>query len=98
MKQQQQRTQYTAGQKMPMNQTTPALTIRQLMPPGFLAELAKRTGLRNPSNLAQLVRMEQTTSRHWPAVLGLAKETNPEGFAQWESAQKDLAQAVTAAS
>ncbi|MDF7810739.1 hypothetical protein [Hymenobacter sp. YC55] len=75
-----------------METTVP--TMRQLMPEGYIAELAVRTGMSNPSNIVQLVKREQTTSKHWPAVKKLALETNPEGLSQWEAAHLPQQQAA----
>lgn len=61
-------------------------TMRELMPDGFLPLLCKRTGTANLSNMSQVVSLENTRSKAWPAVLQLAKETNPAGLAKWESA------------
>ena len=57
------------------------------MPEGYLAILSKRTGVRTIPNLSAIVRMEQISSKHWPAVEQLALETNPTGFAEWQAAQ-----------
>jgi hypothetical protein len=64
-------------------------TMRELMPAGFLPLLCKRTKSSNLSNMSQVVSLENSNSRFWPAVLQLARETNPEGFARWESAQAE---------
>lgn len=63
-------------------------TIRDLMPDGYLAVLAERTGMKTVSNISQLVLRQQTSSTHWPQVEKLAQETNPEGFARWQAAQQ----------
>lgn len=60
--------------------------MRALMPAGFLGTLADRTGCTSVPDLSQIVLRERTSSKHWPAVEALARETNPEGFAQWEKA------------
>ena len=60
--------------------------MRELMPDGFLGTLADRTGCKSVPDLSQIVLRERTTSKYWPAVEALAKETNPTGFAQWEAA------------
>jgi hypothetical protein len=60
--------------------------IRKLMPSGFVAVLAERTGLTDPAAISKLVNLQQHTSKHWPAVLQLAQETDPVGFAAWEAA------------
>ena len=61
--------------------------MRQLMPEGFLAILADRTGSMSMQGLSQIVRFERVTSKHWPAVAQLAQETNPTGFAAWQAAK-----------
>lgn len=72
---------------MPMHSTPPNRTsIRACMPEGYLSMLAERTGVKTPTNLSQIVRLEQTSSKHWPAVVQLAKETQPELFAEWLTA------------
>jgi hypothetical protein len=60
--------------------------IRDLMPEGYLAKLMDLTSTKNYSNLAQIVRNEHTTSKHWRAVLTLAEETDPERYARWAAA------------
>lgn len=57
--------------------------IRELMPDGYLPLLVASTGSKNYSNLAQIVRNEHTTSKHWPAVLALAEQTDPVRYALW---------------
>lgn len=66
-------------------------TIRELMPAGFLPLLCKRTKSGNLSNMSQVVSLENANSRFWPAVLQLARETNPAGFARWEAAHLQAA-------
>ena len=61
-------------------------TMRELMPKGFLPLLCKRTGSGNLSNMSQVVNLENTASKYWPAVVVLAQENNPSGFAAWEAA------------
>ena len=72
------------------DQRTPA-SIREMMPESYLPELARRTGMKSIPNLSQIVRLEATTSKHWPAVEQLARETNPEAFAEWQAANKQVA-------
>lgn len=60
--------------------------MRELMPDGFLGTLADRTGCKSVPDLSQIVLRERTTSKYWPAVEALAKQTNPEGFARWQAA------------
>lgn len=62
-------------------------TIRELMPKGFLPLLCKRTKSGNLSNMSQVVNLENANSSFWPAVVQLAKETDPVGFARWEAAK-----------
>lgn len=71
-----------------MDSTTPP-KIRELMPDGYLSQLVSSTGSKNYSNLAQIVRNEHTTSKHWPAVLALAKQTDPTRYAAWAAANPD---------
>ncbi len=53
----------------------PPTSIRDLMPDNYTVELAKRTGSKNVSNLSQIVRLEHTASKYWPAVLaGIPKD------------------------
>jgi hypothetical protein len=72
---------------MPMNTPHQPPRIRACMPEGYLPLLAERTGVKVLTNLSQIVRLEQTSSKHWPEVERLAAETNPEGFAAWQAAQ-----------
>jgi hypothetical protein len=72
---------------MPIQTTSSPLRIRSLMPEGYLARLSDLTGVRTIPNLSQIVRYEQQSSKHWPAVESLARQTNPEGFAAWKAAQ-----------
>ncbi|MBO2009209.1 hypothetical protein [Hymenobacter negativus] len=60
--------------------------MRQLMPPGFLGILADRTRCTSVPDLSQIVLRERTTSKYWPEVEKLARETNPAGFADWQAA------------
>jgi hypothetical protein len=77
------------------NKKIPPLTsIRDLMPDNYTVELAKRTGSKNVSNLSQIVRLEHTASKYWPAVLALAEATNPKGYAAWAAANPDKLPAV----
>ena len=64
--------------------STPA--IRTLMPEGFIRTLALRTGCKQRATISNVVSLEATSSKYWPAVEALAKETNADGFAQWEAA------------
>jgi hypothetical protein len=68
-----------------------ALKMRDLMPDGYLSILIGRTKCMQRSTISGVVLAEQTTSKYWPAIEQLAKETNPEGFARWESAQLQAA-------
>ncbi|MGI4867831.1 MAG: hypothetical protein ACRYFZ_28195 [Janthinobacterium lividum] len=71
-------------------------TIRELMPPGFLPLLCKRTSSANLSNMSQVVSLENHRSTFWPAVLKLAEETNPTSFAIWAAANPDKVPAAVA--
>jgi hypothetical protein len=62
-------------------------SIRELMPQGFLRTLLLRTGCKQRATISDVVLLEQTTSKYWPAIETLAKETKPEGFAQWEASR-----------
>ena len=64
-------------------------TMRELMPKGFLPLLCKRTKSGNLSNMSQVVSLENIKSGFWPAVLALAQETNPSGYAAWAAAHPD---------
>jgi hypothetical protein len=79
------------------NLKKPPTGIRDLMPEGYLSQLMDRTGSRSYSNLAQIVRTQHYTSKYWPAVLALAKATNPEGYAAWVAANPDMVPAVAQA-
>jgi hypothetical protein len=72
-------------------------TIRELMPPGFLPLLCKRTSSANLSNMSQVVSLENHRSAFWPEVLKLAKETNPTGYATWAAANPDKVPTVAQA-
>ncbi|WP_426491108.1 hypothetical protein [Hymenobacter sp. 102] len=64
-----------------------APTLRELMPAGFIKELARRTGCKSASRLSGLVSMEgPCTAREWPAIEALARETDPTGFDRWKEA------------
>ena len=73
---------------------SPVLSIRDLMPTNYTVELARRTGCKNISNLSQIVRLEHTASKYWPAVEQLARETNPTGYEAWATANPDKMPAV----
>jgi|GEM_PF-5144088 len=79
---------------MPMDTQTAAPSIRSLMPEGFLKKLADLTGCRQRATLSGVVTYEASNSKYWPAVETLARETNPEGFAQWRAAQSEPATAA----
>lgn len=70
---------------MPENPAS-APAIRTLMPEGFIRTLALRTGCKQRATISTVVSLEATNSKYWPAVEALAREHNPEGFAQWEAA------------
>jgi hypothetical protein len=57
------------------------------MPDNYTVTLSAQTGCKNVSNLSQIVRLEHTNSKYWPAVEALAQKTNPTGFAAWKAAQ-----------
>jgi hypothetical protein len=61
--------------------------IRDLMPENYTVTLAAQTGCKNVSNLSQIVRLEHTKSKYWPAVEALAQATNPHGFLLWKATQ-----------
>lgn len=88
----------TEAKKMPMHHQRPAVRIRDLMPDGFLFTLIERTGCKQKQTISDVVRFETNGSRYWPAVLQLAEETDPDGFARWKDAQPSSTPAVTAAS
>ncbi|WP_400190717.1 hypothetical protein [Hymenobacter sp. B81] len=58
-----------------------------MMPDGFIKRLSQLTGCKYPGTLSSVVNLENTTSKYWPAVETLARETNPAGFAQWQAEQ-----------
>jgi hypothetical protein len=74
---------------MEKSSKSPPQSIRDLMPDNYTVTLAQRTGCKNVSNLSQIVRLEHTNSKYWPAVLTLAQETNPQGYAAWVAAHPD---------
>ena len=76
-----------------MNTETPPPKIRDLMPDNYTVALSTQTGCKNVSNLSQIVRLEHTKSKYWPAVEALAQKTNPQGFQAWKAAH-ELAQAA----
>jgi len=71
-----------------------APSIRDLMPEGFTRTLQARTGCKQKSTVADVVMSESTRSKYWPAVLQLAEETNPDGFARWQAAQPEAVAAA----
>jgi hypothetical protein len=76
---------------MHANTQTTAPSIRELMPSGFLRTLLDRTGCKQRATISDVVLLEATTSKYWPAVEALAKENNPSGFAQWEACHAQAA-------
>jgi hypothetical protein len=70
---------------MPENPASP-LRIRSLMPDGFIRTILEATGCKQRSTISDVVLLEQTSSKYWPAVEAVAKANNPEGFAQWQAA------------
>ena len=79
-----------------MKNNPPPPGIRKLMPEGFLGTLADRTGCTSMPDLSQIVLRERTASKYWPAVLKLAEETNPTGYATWAAANPDKVPAAVA--
>jgi hypothetical protein len=79
-----------------MESTVPQ-KIRELMPEGYTVKLAESTGSKNLSNLSQVVRLEHTVSKYWPAVLALAKKSYPERYAAWAAAHPEKLPAVPVA-
>ncbi len=77
---------------MKNNQAPPKL--RQLMPEGFLGTLADRTGCTSVPDLSQIVLRERSNSKYWPAVLALAQQTNPQGYAAWAALNPDKVPAL----
>jgi hypothetical protein len=71
-------------------------SMRDLMPDGFLRALLLATGCKQRSTISDVVLLEQTTSKYWPAVVALARETDPLGFAQWKAAHAHAAQSQAA--
>ena len=69
-----------------MSVETKAPTMKEVLGDGWMKPLAQRSGVKDSGTLSRLVNYEHTTSKHWPAVVALAKETNPAGFAAWEAA------------
>ena len=61
-------------------------SIKDLMPPRYVHELQQRTGCKQRQTIWEVVKQQVTGSKYWAAVIQLAKETNPEGFAQWQAA------------
>ena len=80
-----------------MKNNPPPPGIRKLMPEGFLGTLADRTGCTSMPDLSQIVLRERTNSKYWPAVLALAQETNPQGYATWAAANPDKVPTVAQA-
>lgn len=79
---------YTPLTQMPMHPSPDNVpSLRDLMPSGFTRELMRRTRCKQRQTISDVVLGEQTGSKYWPAVEQLARETNPEGFAQWQAAQ-----------
>jgi hypothetical protein len=64
-------------------------TIKEVLGGGWMRPLAQRSGVKDSATLSRLVNLEYATSKHWPAVLALAQETNPEGYAAWATANPD---------
>lgn len=65
--------------------TTSTPTIRELMPDDYttkIANLVRADGKAAPypSNLSQVVTQERISSKYWPYVERLARDTDPEGY------------------
>lgn len=58
---------------MTIVQQPPQKTMRDRMPPNYLPELVRRTGM-STNTIFRAVKQEQKTSKAWPAILKLAKE------------------------
>lgn len=72
-----------------MTDTKNPPTIKEVLGEGWMKPLAQRSGVKDSGTLSRLVNLEYHTSKHWPAVLALAEETNPQGFAAWAAANSD---------
>jgi hypothetical protein len=72
------------------------LRIRDLMPLGFTRILRDRTTCRDKGAISDLVSIENPGSKYWPAVLRLAEETNPAGYAAWAAANPKKLPAIAA--
>jgi hypothetical protein len=70
--------------------------MRELMPAGFLRTLSDNTGCTNDPTLTTVIARERHTSKYWPAVLKLAEETDPNGFAEWVAANPEKLPKVAA--
>lgn len=70
--------------------------IRELMPPGFSRTLVERTGCKQKQTMSDVVLSENPRNKYWLAVLALAEETDPEGYAAWASANPDKLPALVA--
>lgn len=62
-----------------MKKSEQTIPIRDLMPDGYLPKLVEMTGV-SRSNISNIVRDERTTSKIWPSVEKLAKETNAAAY------------------
>lgn len=80
-----------------MPATEVAITIRSLMPAGFLGILVRRCKLNTTRYLQEVIALENATYKNWGEVLKLAKETNPAGFAAWAAANPEKLPAKAAA-
>ena len=62
-----------------MKAQKPTIPIRELMPDGYLPKISELTGV-SRSNISNVVRDERFTSKIWPVVEQLAKETNAAAY------------------
>lgn len=63
-----------------MKKSTDTTPIRELMPDKYLPKIAEMTGV-GRSTISNVVRDETITSKIWPAVEQLAKETDSKAYA-----------------
>jgi len=70
--------------------------IRELMPAGFSRTLVERTGCKQKQTMSDVVLSENPRAKYWPAVLQLAEETDPAGYAAWAAANPEKLPAVAA--
>ena len=63
--------------------------IRELMPAGYTRLLVERTDCKQKQTFSDIVLTENPRVKYWPAVLALAEETDPAGFAAWAAAHPE---------